>query len=435
MATWRKLSLIVSFASVIVCYGEAVRPSLEQLQRKAEAGDVAALVELGEAQEQDPAYFGKAAETYTRAIERGSTDALVRLGMLHEYGHGVPQSYAKARDCYEKADAGGNALAAYRLGLFYLEGWGVPKDNQRAIQLFQRAAEMNFVPAMRTLAYLYNWGIGVTADPKHGLEWAERAAKHNDPEGEAMAGALHLSRQGTMNKSVSQGRQWLSQSAQKEYTQAMVLMAGSYIDGSAGQRDLALAKRWLELALESGDPDAGYILALHENFVAGPCQEPNADSIRKYLQTASDLGNFTAKEVLELAAQGKSFREALLYVWSVPFVTRYLQRASEISRTSSPMTDRPPQVNHMVDAIYPVSLRVSGLEGEVQMQFVVDTEGKVRNPVAISSTHPAFTDAAQMCVLQWRFVPAFKNGRVVNTRMQVPMYFRLNIEPRARGQK
>jgi periplasmic protein TonB len=75
---------------------------------------------------------------------------------------------------------------------------------------------------------------------------------------------------------------------------------------------------------------------------------------------------------------------------------------------------------------YPFALRRDGIPGEAVTDFIVDTDGNVQRAYAIRATHPAFADAAVAAVMKWKFKPGRKNGREVNTHMQVPIVFTLN---------
>ncbi len=88
--------------------------------------------------------------------------------------------------------------------------------------------------------------------------------------------------------------------------------------------------------------------------------------------------------------------------------------------------DLPPRVVHQSAPIYPMALRQAGLRGEVDVQFVVDIEGRVRNPVVISSTNPALDQAAIDAILKWKFEPGKRNGIPVNVRMEQPIVFEMD---------
>jgi TonB family protein len=75
---------------------------------------------------------------------------------------------------------------------------------------------------------------------------------------------------------------------------------------------------------------------------------------------------------------------------------------------------------------YPFEMRRKRIAGEAVVDFIVDTQGNVRNAYAIRTPHPVLGDAAVACVMQWKFRPGRKGGRPVNTHMQVPIIFSLN---------
>ena len=87
--------------------------------------------------------------------------------------------------------------------------------------------------------------------------------------------------------------------------------------------------------------------------------------------------------------------------------------------------DRPPEPIVQQAPVFPFNLKREAIEGRVRVEFIVDTEGRVHNPFAIESTHPGFEEAACAGVARWKFRPGIKNGRKVNTRMQVPIVFKI----------
>lgn len=79
----------------------------------------------------------------------------------------------------------------------------------------------------------------------------------------------------------------------------------------------------------------------------------------------------------------------------------------------------------MVSPIYPAAMKLTKTDGKVVVEFIVDTTGRVRAAQVISTTHQAFADYALASVAAWRFVPGYKNGRAVNTRLQFPVIFQM----------
>jgi TonB family protein len=79
-----------------------------------------------------------------------------------------------------------------------------------------------------------------------------------------------------------------------------------------------------------------------------------------------------------------------------------------------------------VSPIYPLAMRYSHLRGEVMVQFIVDQNGNVQNPVVLNSNNPGFDEAALVAIRKWVFQPGRRDGRPVNVRMAVPIIFQLN---------
>jgi periplasmic protein TonB len=77
---------------------------------------------------------------------------------------------------------------------------------------------------------------------------------------------------------------------------------------------------------------------------------------------------------------------------------------------------------------YPFEMRRAGLNGEVVVRFVVDTNGDVRDVEIVRSSQREFESAAQQAVLKWKWRPGRKGGKAVATRMQIPIVFNLNDE-------
>jgi protein TonB len=87
--------------------------------------------------------------------------------------------------------------------------------------------------------------------------------------------------------------------------------------------------------------------------------------------------------------------------------------------------DQVPIPRVRVNPQYPFEMRRAGITGEVLVEFIVDSNGDVRNAFAVRSTQREFETAAVQAVSKWKFKPGRKGGRNVNTRMQQPISFSL----------
>jgi TPR repeat protein len=151
----------------------------------------------------------EAIAAYRRAAEKGSTSAMVELGVAYATGSGVAQDEARARKLFEQAAEAGNprgvsnlaalsggatpsdpvrarallakgaetnAEAQYQLGLLMAEGVGGPKDDVAARALFERAAALNHPGALERIGAFAQAGRGGPQDSAAAKAYYERAA-------------------------------------------------------------------------------------------------------------------------------------------------------------------------------------------------------------------------------------------------------------------
>ncbi|MBS0630560.1 MAG: energy transducer TonB [Verrucomicrobia bacterium] len=88
--------------------------------------------------------------------------------------------------------------------------------------------------------------------------------------------------------------------------------------------------------------------------------------------------------------------------------------------------DRPPRQTSKIDPVYPPAAREEGVTGTVTVEFVISATGTVSSARAIASPDARLSEAAVSAVLQWRFAPALKAGRPVESRMRQTIAFGLN---------
>lgn len=87
--------------------------------------------------------YGKALELYKNAANMGSTEALVKLGMIFEYGYGdiVSKDFEQAASFYAKAADKGSVEGCYRYAMCLRRGRGVSKNIPMARRLLEVAAQ------------------------------------------------------------------------------------------------------------------------------------------------------------------------------------------------------------------------------------------------------------------------------------------------------
>lgn len=130
---------------------------VEDLQAKADGGEVAAQVELaarhaaGRGVEKDA---GKAAGWYARAAEQGDLEACMALGRLHLGGRGLPKNSAEAAKWFRLAAERGNRAAQCQLARMHLAGAGLAKDEVEAFKWAKLSAAQGDKQAGGILTHL-----------------------------------------------------------------------------------------------------------------------------------------------------------------------------------------------------------------------------------------------------------------------------------------
>jgi uncharacterized protein len=151
-------------------------------RKAADKGSSAAMVELG-------VLYGTGAgvakdeeaarKLFQRAAEAGNPRGVSNLAALG--GTGTPADPARARDLLAKA-AETNAEAQYQLGLMLAEGTGGAKDEAGARALFEKAAAQNHPGALAQMGEFAETGRGGPKDKDAAKSYYERAAALGDEE-------------------------------------------------------------------------------------------------------------------------------------------------------------------------------------------------------------------------------------------------------------
>ena len=73
---------------------------------------------------------------------------------------------------------------------------------------------------------------------------------------------------------------------------------------------------------------------------------------------------------------------------------------------------------------YPAAMKATKRRGEVRVRIHIGSEGIPTAVDVISSTHIAFAQAAQLCILKrWKFIPARKNDKPVPSIANITIHF------------
>jgi TonB family protein len=94
--------------------------------------------------------------------------------------------------------------------------------------------------------------------------------------------------------------------------------------------------------------------------------------------------------------------------------------------------DEPVAVLHQPAPRYPAALASAGVDGRVELEYVIDTLGRVEpgSLRTIGSPHPALADAARESVLASRYRPARLRGAAVRQLVRQAIVFRVEADGR-----
>ncbi len=88
--------------------------------------------------------------------------------------------------------------------------------------------------------------------------------------------------------------------------------------------------------------------------------------------------------------------------------------------------DEPPRPIVQLRPQYPPQARLRQQEGFVTVEFIVNADGAVEDPIVMEATPPdLFDQAALRAVARWRFSPGIREGAAVAVRVRQRVEFRL----------
>ena len=177
-----------------------------------------AMYELGRAYAANQ-QMGEAIAAWRKAADKGSTSAMVELGVAYGTGTGVARDEEAARKLFQRAAEAGNprgvtnlaalggggatssdpvrarellgkaaetnAEAQYQLGLMLADGTGGPKDDAGARALFEKAAAQNHPGALERMGAFAQEGRGGPQDKAAAKAYFKRAADLGDEQAKA----------------------------------------------------------------------------------------------------------------------------------------------------------------------------------------------------------------------------------------------------------
>jgi uncharacterized protein len=186
---------------------------------------------------------------YCKIAANSSRRAMYQLGRAYTANRQTTEAIAAWRKAADK----GSTSAMVELGVLYGTGAGIAKDEAQARKLFERAAEAGNPRGVSNLAAL-GGGAGATADPARGRELLSKAAETN-AEAQYQLGMMLAEGNGGTRDDVA-ARALFEKAAAQNHPGALERMGAFTQEGRGGPKDSDAAKSYYQRAAALGDEDA-----------------------------------------------------------------------------------------------------------------------------------------------------------------------------------
>ena len=187
---------------------------------------------------------------FCKSASAASRRALYQLGRAYAAGQQLPDAIA----AYRKAADKGSTSAMVELGVMLATGTGVAKDEAQARKLFERAAEAGNPRGVTNLAALSGGG-STLSDPAKARILLAKAAEANSAEAQYQLGMMIAEGIGGPKDDVA-ARGLFQRAAAQGHAGALERMGAFAQSGRGGPQDTAAAKSYYEQSAALGNEDA-----------------------------------------------------------------------------------------------------------------------------------------------------------------------------------
>jgi TPR repeat protein len=185
---------------------------------------------------------------FCKVASAKSRRALFQLGRAYA----ANRQLAEAISAYRQAAEKGSTAAMVELGVHFGTGAGVAKDEAQARALFERAANAGNPRGISNLAAL---GGGGALDPAKTRALLSKAAEANSADAQYQLGAMMADGVGGPQDDVG-ARALFEKAAAQNHAGALERMGEFTRDGRGGPQDRSAAKAYYERAAALGNEDA-----------------------------------------------------------------------------------------------------------------------------------------------------------------------------------
>ena len=268
------------------------------LLKKAEQGDAAAQVNLGQAYEagkEMPKDLGEAVKWYRKAADQGNAQGQFYLARLYEQGNGVERDYQMAVHLYRKSSEQGHAGAQNGLGVAYQNGRGVPKEYKEAAIWYRKSADQGYAVAQANLGYMYSHGYGAPKDENEAVNWYRKSADQGNALGLNNLGSMYQ-RGSVVERDYQKALELYRKAAEKGNALAMCNLGIMCEKGQGVSKDEKEAVGWFRKSAERGHASGQYNLGRMYQQGLGVVED--RQEALKWYQKAAAQGHEESKKAL-----------------------------------------------------------------------------------------------------------------------------------------
>ena len=160
-----RLTLIIFFWVTSCIFGASV--NADTVRPKNSIDHVRELVNLKK--------YELALEALEPLIEQRIPDAINLLGVMYDYGFGVPLDDERSFRLYSEAAALGSIKAKYNKAVMLEYGEGTSVNEQLAFQLYRETSDAGYAPGTYAVAHAYYYGTGTDSDYEEAEVYYQKA--------------------------------------------------------------------------------------------------------------------------------------------------------------------------------------------------------------------------------------------------------------------
>ncbi len=201
-------------------------------------------------------------EELVKKADAGDVEAQLDLGYMYLYGiNGVNIDYKQSLHYYEMAANSGNAIALNNLGSLYFNGVGTEINYGKAIEFFKTASDLGSDDASVNLAIIYlgDSNSNRTLDTYEKVFNLLEKAKNNSIAKYLLGYSYYIGF--WVEKDINKAFKLIKEVADKDmYDEAQYVLSEFFINGLATPKNYNKAVAYLSNASNQGYPDAIYKL-------------------------------------------------------------------------------------------------------------------------------------------------------------------------------